>query len=162
MSRKLAVAAVLMSCLATAGWSQSPSAATSPTASVPAQPVAKKPTTKSRSAAKPQVSAESGPCRLGVISAIGGRFSVEKFGVTIFETEVNEVPIEDWGLDELVLARVRVATGADPSVRKIAYPKGAFEPYYNPKSRFLPDPNEGCRQSSGASRPMRAASVILL
>ena len=48
-----------------------------------------------------------------------------------------------WGLDDLPFARVRAATGADPSVRRIAYPTGAFEPYYNPKSRFLPDPNEG-------------------
>jgi hypothetical protein len=48
-----------------------------------------------------------------------------------------------WGLDDLPLARVRAAIGADPAVRRIAYPKGAFEPYYNPKSRFLPDPNEG-------------------
>jgi hypothetical protein len=96
-----------------------------------------------KSAAKPQVETESGPCRIGVIPAIGEHFSVQKFGVTIFETEENEVPIEDWGLDDLVLARVRAATGADPSVRRIAYPKGAFEPYYNPKSRLLPDPNEG-------------------
>ena len=48
-----------------------------------------------------------------------------------------------WGLDDLAFARVRAATGSDPSVRRIAYPTGAFEPYYNPKSRFLPDPNEG-------------------
>jgi hypothetical protein len=143
MSRKLAVAAVLVSCFATAGWSQTPPTSASPAASAPAKPVAKKPAAKSKSAAKPQGPAESGPCRLGVISAIGDRFWVEKFGVTVFETEVNDVPIEDWGLDDLVLARVRATTGADPSVRKIAYPKGAFEPYYNPKSRFLPDPNEG-------------------
>jgi hypothetical protein len=51
--------------------------------------------------------------------------------------------MDGWGLDDLPLARVRAATGADPSVRRIAYPKGAFDPYYNPKSRFLPDPNEG-------------------
>ncbi|WP_334391789.1 hypothetical protein [Bradyrhizobium sp. AZCC 2262] len=48
-----------------------------------------------------------------------------------------------WGLDDLPFAQVRAATGADPSVRRIAYPKEAFDPYYNPKSRFLPDPNEG-------------------
>jgi hypothetical protein len=78
-----------------------------------------------------------------VISAIGDRFSVQKFGVTVFETEQAYVPIEDWGLDDLVLARVRAATRGDPSIRKIVYPKGAFEPYFNPKARLLPDPREG-------------------
>ncbi len=152
MSLKFALAAVLVWCFATAGWGQAPPTSANPAASAPAnpatnkpvtsKPVAKKPAGK-KSAAKPQVSAESGPCRLGVIPVIGEHFSVQKFGVTIFETEENEVSIEDWGLDDLVLARVRAATGADPAVRRIAYPKGAFEPYYNPKSRFLPDPNEG-------------------
>ena len=32
---------------------------------------------------------------------------------------------------------------AIPGVRRIAYPKGVFEPYYHPTSRFLPDPREG-------------------
>jgi hypothetical protein len=41
-------------------------------------------------------------------------------------------------------AKQPVAAETGPcTVRRIAYPKGAFEPYYNPKSRFLPDPNEG-------------------
>jgi hypothetical protein len=92
---------------------------------------------------KPSTVVESGPCRLGIISAIGDHFSVEKFGVTVFETEESEVSIEEWGLDELVLARVRASTGADPAVRKIVYPKGAFEPFYNAKAIFLPDPREG-------------------
>ncbi|WP_308163512.1 hypothetical protein [Bradyrhizobium sp. SRL28] len=78
-----------------------------------------------------------------MISAIGDRFAVQKFGLTIFETEESEVPVEGWGLDDLVVARVRAATGADPTVRRIAYPKGAFEPFYHPTSRFLPDPREG-------------------
>jgi hypothetical protein len=78
-----------------------------------------------------------------VISAIGERFAVQKFGLTIFETEESEVPVEGWGLDDLVVARVRAATGADPTVRRIAYPKDAFEPFYHPTSRFLPDPREG-------------------
>lgn len=91
--------------------------------------------------AKQPVAVESGPCRLGVISVIGERYSVQKFGLTIFENEETEIPI-DWGLDDLVFARVKAATGGDPGVRRIAYPKGAFEPFYNPKSRFIPDPNE--------------------
>ncbi|WP_247314475.1 hypothetical protein [Bradyrhizobium sp. 141] len=91
--------------------------------------------------AKQPVAVESGPCKLGVISVIGERYSVQKFGLTIFENEEAEIPI-DWGLDDLVFARVKAATGGDPGVRRIAYPKGAFEPFYHPKSRFIPDPNE--------------------
>lgn len=83
----------------------------------------------------------SGPCRLGVISVIGENYSVQKFGVTIFEAEAKEVPI-DWGLDDLVFARVRAATNNDSSIRRIAYPKGAFDPFYHAKAIFIPDPKE--------------------
>jgi hypothetical protein len=77
-----------------------------------------------------------------VISAIGDRFAVQKFGVTVFETEESEVPVEGWGLDDLVVARLRAATGADPAVRRIAYPKGVFEPFYHPTARLIRDPRE--------------------
>jgi hypothetical protein len=143
MFRSFAAATILVSCLTAAGWAQSPATSSTPAAATPAKPVAKKAAPKAKSTAKQPVAAETGPCRLGVIAALGDRFSVQKFGLTVFETEVNEVPMDGWGLDDLPLARVRAATGADPSVRRIAYPKGAFDPYYNPKSRFLPDPNEG-------------------
>ena len=142
MFRRFAAAAILASCLTAAGWAQSPAPSSTPAAATPAKPVTKKAAPKAKSAAKPPV-AETGPCRLGVISALGDRFSVQKFGLTIFENEENDAPMKGWGLDDLPFARVRAATGADPSVRRIAYPKGAFEPYYNPKSRFLPDPSEG-------------------
>ena len=142
MFRSFAAATILVSCLTVAGWAQSPAPSSTPAAATPAKPVTKKAAPKAKSAAKPPV-AETGPCRLGVISALGDRFSVQKFGLTIFETEESEATMNGWGLDDLPLARVRAATGADPSVRRIVFPKGAFEPYYNPKSRFLPDPNEG-------------------
>jgi hypothetical protein len=142
MFRSFAAATILVSCLTAAGWAQSPATSSTPAAATPAKPVVKKAAPKAKAAAKQPV-AETGPCRLGVISALGDRFSVQKFGLTIFETEEGEATMNGWGLDDLPLARVRAATGADPSVRRIAYPKGAFEPYYNPKSRFLPDPNEG-------------------
>ena len=142
MFRSFAAATILVSCLTVAGWAQSPAPSSTPAAATPAKPVTKKAAPKAKSAAKPPV-AETGPCRLGVISALGDRFSVQKFGLTIFENEENDAPMKGWGLDDLPFARVRAATGADPSVRRIAYPAGAFEPYYNPKSRFLPDPSEG-------------------
>jgi hypothetical protein len=139
--------AFVLSCLVPSALAQSaqPASGTAaPQTAAPAiKPAVKKSAPKAKTAGKPAAPVETGPCRLGVISALGDRFSVQKFGLTIFETEVNEVPMDGWGLDDLPLARVRAATGTDPSVRRIAYPKGAFEPFYNPKSRFLPDPNEG-------------------
>lgn len=139
MFRSFATATILVSCLTAAGWAQSPATSSAPAAATPAT---KKAAPKAKAAAKQPV-AETGPCRLGVISALGDRFSVQKFGLTIFETEESEATMNGWGLDDLPFARVRAATGADPSIRRITYPKGAFDPYYNPKSRFLPDPNEG-------------------
>lgn len=143
MFRSFAAAAILMSCFTAAGWAQSPATTSAPAASTPAKSVAKKAAPKAKAAVKQAAAAETGPCRLGVISAIGDRFAVQKFGLTVFETEESEAPVEGWGLDDLVVARVRAATGADPAVRRIAYPKGAFEPFYHPTSRFLPDPREG-------------------
>src|SRR5436853_3841193 len=106
--------AVLLSFFVTAGWAQSPSrAAIGPAASAGAKPVMKKLTPSYGAAAKQSVP-EVGHCRVGVISAIGDQFAVQKFGLTVFETEESEVPTSDWGLDNLVFARVRAATGSDP------------------------------------------------
>lgn len=136
------VLACFLSLLVTAASAQAPAPA--PAMPAPAKAVAKKkPVPKAKPAGPPAVAAENGPCSLGVISAIGDRFSVQKIGLTIFANEQEFAPIDNWGLDDLVMARARAATGNDPTVHRINYPKGAFEPYFNPKSRFLPDPNEG-------------------
>ena len=93
------VLACLLSFLVTAASAQAPSPPSTPSAA-PAKAVAKK-----KSAAKPKpvgtpsVAAESGPCSIGVISAIGDRFSVQKFGITVFANDKTFVPI-DWGLDD--------------------------------------------------------------
>lgn len=140
MFRRFVATAVLVSCLAAAGWAQSPPA--SPTPSAPVKPAAKKAAPKATAAAKPPVVTETGPCRLGVITVLGTQFAVQKYGVTIFGNESINVPI-DWGLDDLVFARVRAATGNDPAVRRISYPRGAFDPFHHPKPHLLPDPSEG-------------------
>lgn len=146
MLRRFTAAVILASCFTVVGWAQAPS--TNPAASPPSKPVTKKAAPKPKATAKPKAAAkqpvaETGPCRLGVISAVEDRFAVQKFGLTIFETEESAVPVNGWGLDDLVVARIRAVTGADPTVRRIVYPKGAFEPFYNPTSRFLPNPREG-------------------
>jgi hypothetical protein len=142
MLRPLAVATILLAYLIVPAGSQSPAPVAAPAAPSPGKPVAKKPAPKAKAAAKLAAAVNSGPCRLGVIPVIGEHFSVQKFGVTIFEVEFADVPI-DWGLDDLAFARVRAITGVDPTIRKITYPKGAFDPFYHPKSTLLPNPDEG-------------------
>ncbi len=136
---RIAVSLIALLSVLTSAVAQTPPPTTAPPA--PTKPAAKKAAPKAKPVAKQPVAVESGPCRLGVISVIGDRYSVQKFGITIFEAEASEVPI-DWGLDDLVFARVRAATNNDPGVRRIAYPKGVFEPFYNPKTILIRDPGE--------------------
>lgn len=139
---RIAVSIIALLSLLTPAVAQTPPAVTrSPAQPAPAKPVAKKAAPKAKPIAKQPAAAESGPCRLGVISVIGEHYSVQKFGLTIFENEASEVPI-DWGLDDLVFARVRAATSNNPGVRRIASPKGVFEPFYNPKTILIRDPGE--------------------
>ncbi|CCE07895.1 hypothetical protein BRAS3843_2470031 [Bradyrhizobium sp. STM 3843] len=49
-------------------------------------------------------------------------------------------PIEGWGLDDLIVARVRVAAGAGVTVLRLTYPKSMFEPFYDPPSKPLQTP----------------------
>jgi hypothetical protein len=99
----------------------------------PAKPAAKKPET-----AKPDAAAEHGPC-IGVIPHIGESFAVQSIGLTMFGNGLKEVPIESWGLDDLIVARVRAAAGPRFTVRRIAYPANAFEPYEKFHLTFNPD-----------------------
>jgi hypothetical protein len=142
MFRSFTVAVILVSCSSTSGWTQS-SSTSAPAASTSANPTIKKAAPKAKTTAKQTIAAETGPCRLGVISTIGDQFGVYSFGLTIFETEVKDATVDTWGLDDIAIARVRAATGSDPAVRRIAYSRGAFERFYHPTSRFLPDASEG-------------------
>lgn len=89
-----------------------------------------------------QALADQGPCRLGIIPAVGDLFVVQKIGLTVFGNEHTEVAT-NWGIDDLIFARVRAAAGPVLPVRRITYPAGAFDRYYHPTSRLLPDPREG-------------------
>jgi hypothetical protein len=136
MLRRFAITTMLLSCFAVQGWSQSPSAA--PTASAPNNPVARKPAPKAKATAKPAAAAESGPCRIGVIPAVGDKFVLEHIGLTVFGNEFSDAPVESWGLDDLVVARARAAAGGQP-VKRIAYPRDAFDPYYHPPRELFRD-----------------------
>lgn len=77
---------------------------------------------------------------------------VKKIGITVFGNEQSEVPVA-WGLDDLIVARVRAVAGA--GVRRLAYAKDAFEPYYNPEIKLFRDRRDDLativRQIAGSS-----------
>jgi hypothetical protein len=136
MIRPLAVA-LLLSCLAEATWAQNqtaPGTGAAPGAPI-VKPVAKKQQPKTKPATTPTNAVENGPCRLGVIPAVGDQFVVQKVGFTVFNNEYTEVPIDAWGLDDIIVARVRAAAGG--GVRRLAYAKGAFTPYDHPQPQLF-------------------------
>lgn len=134
---RIFVVAIVMSCFTTTQCAQAQSAPTAQAGTPPIKPAAKNPAPKvAKAAKKPSAPAESGPCQLGVIAAIGDKFTVQKVGLTVFGNDETQIPIDGWGLDDLVVARVRAAA-AGTAVRKIAYAKGALEPYYNPPGRLF-------------------------
>jgi hypothetical protein len=123
MVRVFAIACVL-SCLAASASGQTqpaPDAAATQTTTA-AKPAAKKPTPKARTSAKPPASADAGPCQIGVIAVNTNRFAVQKVGLTIMGNEYAQVPVDGWGLDDLMVTRVRAAAAVS-AVRKIAYTK---------------------------------------
>ena len=114
----------------------------------PAKPVAKKPAPPQPAPSNPDAAAaaaaQHGPC-IGVIPRIGDVFAVKKIGLTIFNNEYSEVPIEPWGLDDLVVARVRAAAGPRFAVRRIAYASDAFETFDHPEKRVPKYFDEGLK-----------------
>jgi hypothetical protein len=113
----------------------------SPVKPSPAKPALKKPAPPKPDAGATSpaaaAAAQHGPC-IGVIPHVGDLFAVQKFG--LFSYEFKEVPIESWGLDDLVVARVRAAAGTGIAVRRIAYTANAFEPFDKPPTRLFGDP----------------------
>ncbi len=125
------VAACALLCLTASARAQAQPATTAAQSATTVKPAAKKLAPKARISAKPPGAADRGPCQVGVVSVIGDELVVQRVGLTVFNNEYAEVPIEGWGIDDLVVARVRAAL-PNTTVKKIAYPKGAFAPYDHP------------------------------
>jgi hypothetical protein len=118
MIRVFAVACAL-SCLAASAWAQAQSAPGTQT-TTPATPADKKPAPKARTSAKPAEPAQTGRCDIGVIPVAGNQFAVQKSGLTAFGNEYTRVTFDDWGFDDLVVARVRAAAPGN-AVQRIIY-----------------------------------------
>lgn len=117
-----------------------PAAQTKPAPKPPAKP---RPESAAKTGAKSgaQSAAASGPCGIGVISHVG-EVSIQQVGIMVFGNDLKEVPVPGWGLDDLVVARVRAAAGPRGNVRKIAYAPGAFAPYDRPEATLFRNPEK--------------------
>ena len=73
---------------------------------------------------------------VGVISAIGDTFNVQKVGLTVFQNSLDEVAIESWGVDERVVAIMSTQLSKKFDVKRISYSKAAFVEVQKPKPLF--------------------------
>jgi hypothetical protein len=96
-----------------------------PTPAAKARPAVKKPASPEGTLAPPSA---SGPC-IGVFPLLGDRFQVKKIGITVFGNEFKEIAVDNWGLDDLVVERVRAVVGKGIAVRRIPHAKDAFVGY---------------------------------
>ena len=78
-----------------------------------------------RARAAGKAAADNGKC-IGVVSAIGDSFSLQKIGITVFGNERNKVPLNSWQIDNLVVSKISAFLSKSWSVRPISYPKGTF------------------------------------
>ena len=92
------------------------------TATQPAAPATKSIARKQSEPAVKQVSGVSGACGLGVIVVVGDEFMVKRIGVTQFQSSETNVPI-NWGLEDLIFARVRAAAPRGLAVLRIPFDK---------------------------------------
>jgi hypothetical protein len=79
---RLFVAACILSCLAASALAQG-----RPSTAAPTVKPAKEPAPKAKTSAALPKATDSGPCRIGVISAIGDEFVVQRIGLTVFGNE---------------------------------------------------------------------------
>jgi hypothetical protein len=114
MIRILTLPIVVLACIAF-GWGNAPQALTA--AQIAATSVTPEPSAK---LTRTTESAESGPCTLGIISLAGNQFEIERRGLFAFDTEYRRATVENWTLDDLVIARVRAAAPGG-GVRRIVY-----------------------------------------
>lgn len=109
LATRRAALVLLSMCFAGAGLAQEPATPKAPAAALPATANA----------------ADNGKC-IGVLSAIGDSFSLQKVGITAFGNERNKVPIDSWQIDNLVVSKISAFLSKSWLVRPISFPKGTF------------------------------------
>jgi hypothetical protein len=64
--------------------------------------------------------------KIGVVSAIGDKLYLRKIGLTVFGNEAEEMTIDSWRIDDLMVAKVRAALAGRFEVRPVTYQRAPF------------------------------------
>ncbi len=64
---------------------------------------------------------------VGVISAVGHKFALQKMGITVFGNELNEVAINSWGIDDAVANKISALLSKRYAVRRISHASGDLD-----------------------------------
>lgn len=63
---------------------------------------------------------------VGIISAFNDTFHVQKIGLMVFGNDLQEFPIGSWGMDDLVIGKVRALLSKRYDVKPVTYQKAAI------------------------------------
>ena len=63
---------------------------------------------------------------VGIVSAIGDRFTLARAGLTGLDNSSRNVPIASWGLDDLIVQQVAAALSIRFQVQPVTYPRATF------------------------------------
>jgi hypothetical protein len=58
---------------------------------------------------------------VGVMSAVGHKFSLQKMGITVFGNELSEVATSSWGIDDAVVNKISSLLSKRYAVRRISH-----------------------------------------
>ncbi|HEY1540812.1 MAG TPA: hypothetical protein VGG01_00245 [Xanthobacteraceae bacterium] len=64
--------------------------------------------------------------RIAVFSTLGDRFTIKKIGITVFQNEQKEMPIQSWRIDDFVVGKVRSVLNGRFELRPAAFQRSAF------------------------------------
>jgi len=63
---------------------------------------------------------------IGIVSAIGDKFYVQKVGLMAFGNDIKEFPIDSWRIDDLVASKARGLLSKSYDVRPVTYRRAAI------------------------------------
>jgi hypothetical protein len=78
-----------------------------------------------KTAAAKRAPQQDGNC-VGVVSNLGEKLTVRRIVYGLIGSELNEVPVDSWHIDDLAVAKISAALGKRTAVRRMPYHKEAF------------------------------------